>query len=174
MPTDRRTLARVLRVAEPEAWRGWTGRGIAATWVDATRVGVPSDFYYLAASGPLLSGLLHPPNAGPSRSDVLVDHVPAFPRGVAGSPGDYIARGQGTCTVRTASPVGVLRGRARVRPRPRARDPALGAVLVVAVLPTDGRRPHAPRCRHTCSGRRPVPAAAAGGRDRLSAVGPAL
>ena len=31
--------------------------GLVATWVDATRVGVPSDLYYLAASGPLLSDL---------------------------------------------------------------------------------------------------------------------
>ncbi len=30
---------------------------MSATWVDATRVGVPSDFYYLAANGPLLSRL---------------------------------------------------------------------------------------------------------------------
>ena len=27
--------------------------GMSATWVDATRVGMPSDFYYLAASPPL-------------------------------------------------------------------------------------------------------------------------
>ena len=31
--------------------------GMSATWVDATQVGVPSDFYYLAANGPLLSRL---------------------------------------------------------------------------------------------------------------------
>ena len=32
----------------------WTGGvpGMSATWVDATRVGMPSDFYYLAATGP--------------------------------------------------------------------------------------------------------------------------
>jgi hypothetical protein len=41
----------------PKRWRRMDGAvpGISATWVDATRVGMPSDFYYLAATGPLFS-----------------------------------------------------------------------------------------------------------------------
>ena len=45
-------------VAEPHPG-SWNGdrppmAGFAALWVDGTRVGVPSDYYYLAATGPAL------------------------------------------------------------------------------------------------------------------------
>jgi hypothetical protein len=70
--------------------------GLVATWVDATRVGVPSDLYYLAASGPLLSDLRN--RAGCTSSfKVLVNNVPAFLHGAADSPGDFVARGGGVC-----------------------------------------------------------------------------
>jgi len=49
--------------------------GLVATWVDATRVGVPSDLYYLAASGPVLSELRG--RAGCSFFErILADNVP--------------------------------------------------------------------------------------------------
>ena len=46
---------------EPRAWQRMDGSavGMTVTWVDATRVGIPSDFYYLAATGPVLSRLTH-------------------------------------------------------------------------------------------------------------------
>jgi hypothetical protein len=84
---------------EPSAWGTLDGEtyGMAATWIDATRVGVPSDFYYLAATGPLLAQLTAMPGCN-MKQHVFADHVPAFvPTGAAGSAGDYVARGEGIC-----------------------------------------------------------------------------
>jgi hypothetical protein len=91
-------------VASPEldGWSRMDGStaGMAATWVDATRVGVPSDFYYLAATGPLLTRLTRSEYCRTGEHHVLLDRKPAF-IGVdaAGSPGDYVARGRGTCSI---------------------------------------------------------------------------
>jgi hypothetical protein len=71
--------------------------GMAATWVDATRVGVPSDLYYLAATGPLLTGLRDRPGCSASFERVFADHVPAFLHGATDSAGDFVARGGGVC-----------------------------------------------------------------------------
>jgi hypothetical protein len=82
----------------PEGWPEVhpSAAGIAATWVDATRVGVPSDLYYLAASGPVLSGLRH--RGGCTGSlHILADHIPAFLHGALDSTGDFVARGGGVC-----------------------------------------------------------------------------
>jgi len=83
----------------PGAWHTVDGRtsGMAATWIDATRVGVPSDFYYLAANGPLMSGLNDSPDCRADRRRVFLDHRPSFADGTAGSPGDYMASAEGTC-----------------------------------------------------------------------------
>ncbi|HJQ72736.1 MAG TPA: hypothetical protein VJ887_04930, partial [Actinomycetota bacterium] len=66
-------------VASPRhgRWSDVDGRteGMSATWVDATRVGVPSDFYYLAANGPLLSRLTTSANCRGSRH-VYLDRRP--------------------------------------------------------------------------------------------------
>jgi hypothetical protein len=72
---------------------------MAATWIDATRVGVPSDFYYLAATGPLLSRLTHSRKCRAESKHVFLDDRPAFFDGPTHSAGDYMARGEGTCTV---------------------------------------------------------------------------
>ena len=84
---------------EPSAWRRMDGSavGMAATWVDATRVGVPSDFYYLAATGPLLSGLTHSIGCVSRSQQIFVDERPTFESGPPGSAGDYVASGRGTC-----------------------------------------------------------------------------
>lgn len=71
--------------------------GMAATWIDATRVGVPSDLYYLAATGPLLSGLRDRPGCTASFAHVFADHLPAFLHGAIDSAGDFVARGGGIC-----------------------------------------------------------------------------
>jgi hypothetical protein len=86
---------------EPRAWQRMDGSavGMAATWVDATRVGVPSDFYYLAATGPVLSGLTHSGTCRSQSRRVFVDDRPTFASGPPGSPGDYVASGEGTCRV---------------------------------------------------------------------------
>jgi hypothetical protein len=72
-------------------------RGIAATWIDATAVGVASDYYYLAASGPVISRLVGSPGCQALTQEVFADHVPAFLDGDFGSPGDFVARGTGIC-----------------------------------------------------------------------------
>jgi hypothetical protein len=89
----------VLASTRPGRWLpGATGReGIAALWVDGTEIGVPSDYYYLAATGPALSRLTHPPGCR-IEAEVLANHRPEFARGTHGSPGDYVATGQGVCT----------------------------------------------------------------------------
>lgn len=71
--------------------------GLVATWVDATRVGVPSDLYYLAATGPVLSELRDRAGCTSSFEKIFADHVPAFLHGAADSAGDFVARGGGVC-----------------------------------------------------------------------------
>ncbi|MDP9330740.1 MAG: hypothetical protein M3P11_08915 [Actinomycetota bacterium] len=83
------------------AWERMDGSavGMAATWIDATRVGVPSDFYYLAATGPLLSGLIHSRDCRRDARRVFIDDRPSFLSGHPDSPGDYVATGRGRCDV---------------------------------------------------------------------------
>jgi hypothetical protein len=88
-------------VASPRAG-GWpdidgTAVGMSATWVDATRVGVPSDFYYLAANGPLLSRLTTSANCREQSHRVYLDRRPTFDVR-RHSPGDFMARGAGVCS----------------------------------------------------------------------------
>jgi hypothetical protein len=85
----------------PDAWRDMDGSisGMAATWVDATEIGVPSDFYYLAATGPLMSRLTRSNACRAESQRVFLDHAPVFAAGAAASNGDYMARGEGTCHV---------------------------------------------------------------------------
>lgn len=99
MPTTGEAREGFFASPSPEAWSRMDGttEGIAATWVDATVVGVPSDFYYLAATGPLFSRLIHSPECRAESSHVLIDNVPSFASGSVDSTGDYMARGQGTC-----------------------------------------------------------------------------
>jgi hypothetical protein len=84
----------------PGAWEdGALREGMAAVWVDGTKVGVPSDYYYLAATGPALDLITRSRNCSATRQSVIVDHAPAFADGDQGSPGDYVAHGEGTCRV---------------------------------------------------------------------------
>jgi hypothetical protein len=84
---------------QPQAWSRMDGStaGMAATWIDATAVGVPSDFYYLAATGPLLSRLLHSISCRASSRQVFINHRPQFEAGTADAAGDFMATGNGTC-----------------------------------------------------------------------------
>jgi hypothetical protein len=89
-------------VASPAAARetgsvNGTHEGLAAVWVDGARVGVPSDYYYLAATGPALDALTDARNCSEATNRVFVDHRPSYFSGPADSPGDYLARGGGTC-----------------------------------------------------------------------------
>jgi hypothetical protein len=69
---------------------------MSATWVDATRVGVPSDYYYLAANGPLLSRLTTSATCREESLRVYLDRRPTFDP-TRRSPGHFMARGEGVC-----------------------------------------------------------------------------
>ena len=86
---------------EPDAWGEIDGTvdGLSASWVDATSVGVPSDYYYLAATRPILSELVGSPDCRAGRQQVLLDRRPVrSPEGGPG-PADYVARGHGVCRI---------------------------------------------------------------------------
>lgn len=138
LPTQRGILAS----PRPRAWGRMDGSvaGLAALWVDATVVGVPSDFFYLAATGPALERLLGSPGCRAEVQRVFADHRPPLASGPATSPGDYVARGEGTCAARggptrwayfVAAP-----GFGPVR---ALGIPSSGLYVVVAVVP-DSRR----------------------------------
>jgi hypothetical protein len=86
-------------VAGPRAG-GWPdvdgGVGMSASWVDATRVGVPSDYYYLAANGPLLSRLTTSANCRERSSQIYLNRRPTFDP-ARWSPGHFMASGDGVC-----------------------------------------------------------------------------
>jgi hypothetical protein len=87
-------------VASPRAG-GWpdangTAVGMSATWVDATRVGVPSDYYYLAANGPLLSRLTTSANCRERSKQIYLDRRPTLDPD-RWSPGHFMASGGGVC-----------------------------------------------------------------------------
>ena len=128
----------------PQAWARDRPplEGLAAMWVDGTEVGVPSDYYYLAATGPALDDLTGSEQCRATRKYVVADHLPAYAQGDPDSPGDYVAHGQGTCTVRhkptrwayfVAAP-----GYGPVR---KVGIPSSGLYVVVAVMPASPRAP---------------------------------
>ena len=116
--------------------------GLAAMWVDGAAVGVPSDYYYLAATGTVLDMLTGSKRCRATQQHVVVDNLPAFAHGAADSPGDYVAHGDGVCTVgnqptRWAYFVAAP-GYGPVR---EVGIPSSGLYLVVAVMPASPRAP---------------------------------
>lgn len=116
--------------------------GFAAMWIDSTRVGVPSDYYYLAATGPALDLITRSPDCSATRERVIADHRPEFAAGEPDSPGDFVATGQGVCTndgrpTRWAYFVAAP-GYGPVR---EVGIPASGLYLVVAAMPDSPRAP---------------------------------
>jgi hypothetical protein len=121
----------------PRGWERMDGSvaGMAATWVDVSRIGVPSDYYYLAANGPVLERLTHSADCRADQTDVIVNHRPAYFRAHGESPGDYVARAEGTCS----TPSGDTRWAYFVAapgygPVRRVGIPSSGLYVVVAVL----------------------------------------
>lgn len=122
----------------PKDWvhEGAPAEGLAAVWVDGTRVGVPSDYYYLAATGPALEMITHSHRCSATRQTIIVDHVPSFAAGTPNSPGDYIARGQGTCSVgHTPTRWAYFVAAPGFGPAREVGIPSSGLYVVVAVLP---------------------------------------
>ena len=128
----------------PAAWEAARPpiEGLAAMWVDGTEVGVPSDYYYLAATSTALDLITGSKRCSATRHRVIVDHLPAFAQGAPDSPGDFVARGNGSCVVRdqrtrwayfVAAP-----GYGPVR---EVGIPSSGLYVVVAVMPESPRAP---------------------------------
>lgn len=127
----------------PGAWEdGRIREGMAALWVDGSKVGVPSDYYYLAATSHALDMVTRSRECSATRQTVYVDNAPAFAAGAANSPGDYIARGRGTCEVGDTPTrwvyFVVAPGYGPVR---EVGIPASGLYVVVAVMPDGPRTP---------------------------------
>ena len=85
----------------PGDWGAMDGSvpGMSVTWVDSTAVGVPSDYYYLAATQPVLARLTGSSECFAVHRHVVVDHIPAWMAGDEGSAGDFLAIGRGICEV---------------------------------------------------------------------------
>lgn len=146
---------------QPEAWMRMDGsiEGMSATWVDATAVGVPTDFYYLAATGPLFDQLTHSDSCVAERHFVYLNHRPTFElqrhRG-----GGYVAQGEGTCNVHgTPTRWAYFVAAPGFGPVRKMGIPASGLYVVVAVMP-DSRRAATTLARlieHTSFGGSSVP-----------------
>jgi hypothetical protein len=127
-----------------DAWNG--GRppveGYAAMWVDGTRVGVPSDYYYLAATGPALDLMTHSESCSATTEHIYADHLPSFASGSPSSPGDFVARGQGTCVVgRTPARWAYFVAAPGFGPVRQLGIPSSSLYVVVAVMPDSPRAP---------------------------------
>jgi hypothetical protein len=128
-------------VASPRAG-GWpdidgTAVGMSATWVDATRVGVPSDFYYLAANGPLLSRLTTSANCREQSHLVYLDRRPTFDPH-RHSPGHFMAEGAGVCRRGShATRYAYFVAAPGFGPVHRVGIPSSGLYVVVAVVPAE-------------------------------------
>lgn len=126
---------------EPGAWSRMDGSvaGLSATWIDATRVGVPSDLYYLVATGPALGRLTQSPGCRAITQRVIADHRPTYLTGTD-SVGDYIAQGTGRCSVRDVpTRWAYFVAAPGFGPARTVGIPSSGLYVVVAVLP-DSRR----------------------------------
>ena len=83
-----------------ERWQQMDGTepGVEAAWMKVSRVGVPSDFFYLAAKWPVLPRLVDSRNCTTAQQRVIVDHLPEVRAG-GGGLGDFAATASGTCRV---------------------------------------------------------------------------
>lgn len=128
-------------VASPQAG-GWPdidgiAVGMSATWVDATRVGVPSDFYYLAANGPLLSRLTTSANCREQSHRVYLDRRPTFDLR-RHSPGHFMAEGAGVCRRGSqATRYAYFVAAPGFGPVHEVGIPSSGLYVVVAVVPAE-------------------------------------
>ena len=83
-----------------DRWQPMDGTepGIEAAWMKVSRIGVPSDFFYLAAKWPALPKLVTSRRCTTAQQRIIVDHLPdAASSGAAF--GDFAATASGTCTV---------------------------------------------------------------------------
>jgi hypothetical protein len=126
----------------PQDWRGDRPplEGLAAMWIDGTAVGVPSDYYYLAATGPALDVLTGSEQCRATRQYVVANHLPAYAQGAPDSPGDFVAHGLGTCTVgRQPTRWAYFVAAPGYGPVREVGIPSSGLYVVVAVMPESPR-----------------------------------
>jgi hypothetical protein len=90
-------------VASPnlDGWATMDGTvpGLEAMWVDVGRVGIPFNYYYLAASGAAIPQVATSRTCRSAHLEVIVDHRPVF-AGDTWSASDYAVRGSGSCRSR--------------------------------------------------------------------------
>ncbi len=101
MPTTVHAAEGIQASGDLQQW-GSPGRremGLEAYWVDAAEVGLPSDYYYLAAEGPAMTRLPLGAGCRRDRFEVLTNRRPIFDRR-RHSAGDYVATAGGTCFTR--------------------------------------------------------------------------
>jgi hypothetical protein len=109
--------------------------GMAAMWVDGTRIGVPSDYYYLAATGSALDALTGSPECRATKHVMVVNHRPSFADGPPDSPGDYVAIGQGVCqTIDTTTRWAYFVAAPGYGPVRTVGIPSSGLYMIVAVM----------------------------------------
>ena len=70
--------------------------GIEAFYVDVNSLGIPSDYYYLAARSVSFGGLANGRLCRPSNLQVVANHPPDF-TGRHDSPSDFVASARGRC-----------------------------------------------------------------------------
>ncbi|HEX5951029.1 MAG TPA: hypothetical protein VFZ96_08500 [Actinomycetota bacterium] len=127
----------------PGVWEdGKIREGMAALWVDGAKVGVPSDYYYLAATSHALDLITRSRDCRRGRETVIVDHQPSYVAGDADSPGDFIAKGQGTCEVeRVPTRWAYFVAAPGYGPARQVGIPSSGLYVVVAVMPDGPKTP---------------------------------
>jgi hypothetical protein len=95
LPSEVPTISGIQASGNLDRWSNATGRvtGVEAYWLDATQVGVPSDYYRHVASGPALSSL-------PEHEGCRAEHRRVW-SGAGSSTipeaGDYLATATGVC-----------------------------------------------------------------------------
>jgi len=121
---------------------GVPGAGMAAVWIDGTKVGIPSDYYYLVAHGAAVDRLTDAPTCHPS-TRVILDRRPTFADGGPRSPGDYVATGSGVCgrSAGASTRFAYFVAAPGYGPVRRLGIPASGLYVVVAFLPDSPRAP---------------------------------
>jgi len=101
LPSEVPTISGIQASGNLTRWSNSTGRvtGVEAYWLDATEVGIPSDYYRHVASGPALSSL-------PERDGCRAERRQVWSGGgSSASPeaDDYLATATGVCRNRGAS-----------------------------------------------------------------------
>lgn len=76
--------------------------GIEAFWIDIDRVGIPSDYYYLAARSTSF-GRLDDKLCSRPRAEVIANHPPDF-TGARFSESDFVASARGSCVGHDGTP----------------------------------------------------------------------